>query len=148
MTGFAGGERLAGYLISRACRTLPEEVRAERYQEWAAELPAILSDPDVRRAPVRTARALGFAAGTCKSARRLNPGARHRNARLPLGVLLAAGAVIIWVAAEEAATAYPLTGPGMYVYVAAGGLGETLAIVAVVRAIRWLIRWFTRARRS
>jgi hypothetical protein len=148
VTGFAGGERLAVYLIGRACHGLPAEIRAERYQEWAAELPAILGDPDVRLAPVRTARALGFAVGTCTSARRLRSSGNDRIARLPRCVLLAAGAVIIWVAAVETSTTYPLNGPAMYVYVAAGGVSETFAILAVVRAIRWLVRRFTRARRS
>lgn len=148
MTGFSGGERLAAYLIGAACRRLPEDIRAERYEEWLAELPAILDDPDVRLAPLRTARALGFAAGTCTSARWLYRGGTHRIARRPHGVLLAAGAVIIWIAAVEVSTAYPLNGAGMYVYVAAGGVGETLAIVAVVRALRWLVRRLSRARRS
>jgi hypothetical protein len=148
MTGQAGGERLATHLIGRACRRMPAEIRTERYQEWTAELPAILGDPEVRLAPVRTARALGFAVGTCASARRLHRDGKHRIARLPRGVLLAFGAVIIWVTAVEVATACPLTGPAMYVYVAAGGVSETLAILAVARAIRWLLRLLAHARRS
>ena len=56
--------RLGEYLIARACRQLPAETRDERYREWAAELPAILRDPDTRLAARRAARMLGYAAGT------------------------------------------------------------------------------------
>lgn len=147
MTGSVVVGRLAGYLIRRACRRLPEDICDERYREWAAELAAILDDPDIRLPPVRAARALGFAAGICTSARFLGWPDGSGSSRLPRGVLLAAGAVIIWVAAAEAASVYPLEGPWMYVYVAAGGVSETLAIVAVVRAIRWFVRLFTQPRR-
>jgi hypothetical protein len=64
-------QRLAGHLIRRACRRLPDDVRDERYREWAAELPAILHDPGIRFAPRRSARALRYAAGTIRTARRL-----------------------------------------------------------------------------
>ena len=33
--------RIGEYLVRRACRPLPPDVREERYREWAAELPAI-----------------------------------------------------------------------------------------------------------
>ena len=56
--------RIAEYLITRACRRLPAGTREERYREWAAELPAILRDPDTRLAARRAARMLGYAAGT------------------------------------------------------------------------------------
>jgi hypothetical protein len=56
------GERLllrAGeFLVSRACRRLPPDIREERYREWSAELPAILHDPQVRFAPRRAVRKL------------------------------------------------------------------------------------------
>jgi hypothetical protein len=148
VTGSAGGDRLAGYLIRRACRRLPEDMCDERYREWAAELAAILDEPHVRLPPVRAARALGFAAGICTSVRFLSRPDGGGSSRLPRGVLLAAGAIIIWVAAAEAASVYPLDGSWMYVYVAAGGVSEALAIVAVVSAIRWFVRLFTHARRS
>ena len=148
MTGSADGGRLAGYLIRRACRRLPEDIGAERYREWAAELAAIADDPDIRLAPVRAARALGFAVGVRASARLVTRPDGSRSFRLPRGVLLAAGAIIIWVAAVEVSSAYPLDGPWGYLYVAAGGVSETLAIVAVVRAIRWFARLFTHAPRS
>jgi DivIVA domain-containing protein len=70
--------RIGEYLIACASRLLPIETRDERYREWAAELPAILRDPDTRLAAHRAARMLGYAADTiwgtalaCGSARRL-----------------------------------------------------------------------------
>ncbi len=56
--------RIGEYLIARACRRLPIETRDERYREWAAELPAILRDPDTRLAAHRAVRMLRYAAGT------------------------------------------------------------------------------------
>jgi hypothetical protein len=63
-------QRLAGWLIGRAGRHLPAAARAEREREWTAELPAILADPDVRSGLLRSARALRFAVGTVRTARR------------------------------------------------------------------------------
>jgi len=65
------GQRMAEYLIGRACRRLPGEARDERCREWTAELPAILNDPGVRVPLLRTARALFFAAGISRTTRRL-----------------------------------------------------------------------------
>jgi len=139
VTRTAGGQRLAQYLIRRASRRLPEDAREECYQEWAAELPAILEDPGVPLALLRTARALSYAAGTLTSARLLLPADyRTRRFRLPRGAILAAAAVIIWIAGSEIGDAYPLSGPWSYLYVAVGAVSETLAILAVVRVIRWL----------
>jgi hypothetical protein len=146
VTRAAGGHRLAEFLIRRASRRLPADVGAERYQEWAAELPAILSDPDIRFAPRRTARALRYAAGTRASARTLfREQGQVGRARLPGAVLLATAAVVIWAAAVQVSDTYPLNGSWNYLYVAVGAVSETLAILAVVRAIRWMHRWFTNA---
>jgi hypothetical protein len=60
--------RLGEYLVGRACRRLPRDVREERCREWAAELPVILHDPQVRFAPWRAARMLGYAADTLRGA--------------------------------------------------------------------------------
>jgi hypothetical protein len=66
------GERqllgLGEYLVRRACQRLPQDIRPERYREWAAELPAILHDPQVRFAPWRAARMLAYAADTLRAA--------------------------------------------------------------------------------
>jgi hypothetical protein len=73
--------RLGEYLVGRACQQLPPDVREERYREWAAELPAILHDPQVRSSPRRAVRMLAYAADTFRGtalapvrARRLPPG--------------------------------------------------------------------------
>ena len=50
--------RTGEYLVGRACRRLPPEIRDDRYREWAAELPAILHDPQIRLAPLRAVRML------------------------------------------------------------------------------------------
>jgi MFS family permease len=72
--------RVGEFLVGRAARHLPAAARTERYQEWAAELPVILGDPDIKPAAARAARMLGFAADTLRGAA-LGPGpARHRGA--------------------------------------------------------------------
>lgn len=58
--------RVGEYLVGHACRRLPAGVRDERYREWAAELPAILHDPDTRLTALRAARMLGYAGGTIR----------------------------------------------------------------------------------
>lgn len=74
--------RIGEYLVGRACRPLPGKVREDRYREWAAELPAILHDPEIRFAPRRVVRMLGYAADTLRGAA-LTPGSRrHRLAAL------------------------------------------------------------------
>ena len=74
--------RLGEHLVRRACRQLPGDVREERYREWAAELPAILHDPQVRFAPRRAVRMLGYAADTLRGTA-MTPGtARGRISRL------------------------------------------------------------------
>ena len=57
-----GGE----YLVARACRRLPAEIREERYREWVAELPVILHDRDAGPAPRRVVHMLIFAADTLR----------------------------------------------------------------------------------
>jgi hypothetical protein len=68
------------FLVGRAARHLPAAARDERYQEWAAELPVILRDPETKPAAARAARMLWFAADTLRGAA-LGPGlARRRGA--------------------------------------------------------------------
>jgi hypothetical protein len=72
--------RMGEFLVGRAARHLPAAARVERYQEWAAELPVVLHDPDIRPAAARAARMLWFAADTLRGAA-LRPGpAGHRGA--------------------------------------------------------------------
>ena len=69
--------RTGEFLVGRAARHLPAAARAERYQEWAAELPVILRDPEIKPAAARAARMLWFAADTLRGAA-LRPGAARR----------------------------------------------------------------------
>lgn len=73
--------RLGEFLVRRACRGLPREIRDDRHAEWTAELPAILHDPQIRFAPRRAVRMLAYAADTLRGtglarnmARRRSPG--------------------------------------------------------------------------
>ncbi len=86
--------RTGEYLVGRACRGLPPKTRDQRYREWTAELPAILHDPQIRLAPHRAVRMLGYAADTLRGTA-LTPGpARRRPAatRLP-GLVFVLGLV-------------------------------------------------------
>jgi hypothetical protein len=95
--GERGLLRVGEYLVRRACRRLPRGARDERYREWAAELPAILHDPEIRLAPRRAVRMLSYAAdtvrGTARTAgrRRTRPG--HR---LVLAALMPWTGYAIW----------------------------------------------------
>lgn len=78
MTGW-----LAEHLIRRACRRLPADTRDDRRREWTAEVRAILEDPGIRPAVLRSARALGYALGIRKCTRHphLAAGSPQRSAR-------------------------------------------------------------------
>jgi hypothetical protein len=69
--------RIGEYLVRRACRRLPPETRGERYREWAAELPAILHDREIRLTPYRAVRLLGYAADTLRGTARASGRARR-----------------------------------------------------------------------
>ena len=90
--------RFGEYLVGRACQQLPQDIREERYREWVAELPAILHDPQIRPAPRRAVRMLGYAADTLRGTI-MTPGtARGRIARLSPAVdllFLVAGLVAV-----------------------------------------------------
>ncbi len=80
MSGERWALRAGEYLVRRACRRLSARARDQRYQEWAAELPVILHDPEVRPTARRVARMLGFAADTLRGTT-LAPGSyRYRGA--------------------------------------------------------------------
>jgi hypothetical protein len=121
-------QRLTGHLIRRACRRLPDDIRDERYREWAAELPAILHDPGIRFAPRRSARALRYAAGTIRSTRRLPratgyPRQRQHASRTP---------AIISIGPNDL-TSRMVVGMGIYLSVAV----LTIALLALVNPHGW-----------
>ena len=74
--------RIGEYLVGRACQRLPQDIREERYREWAAELPAILHDPQIRLAPRRAVRMLAYAADTVRGATLTPARARRRTPRM------------------------------------------------------------------
>jgi hypothetical protein len=99
--------RLGEYLVGRAGRRLPQDIRAERSREWMAELPAILHDPQVRFAPWRAVRMLGYAADTLRDTD-MTPGATSdpvaRLGPVPgllfLALFLAEAVLSVWVIAQ------------------------------------------------
>ncbi len=147
-------------LICAACRRLPDDMREEHRQEWSAELVAILHDPGVRVAAQRQACALSYAAGVYRSAARLHrpaptarpaiaPAARwaSRSGRRPLnrpkladGVQPAVAAVLAWVSTLVLMSAFPPHGGADYPAIAGGAAADVLAVVAIVRFVRWLRR--------
>jgi len=91
--------RIGEHLLGRACRRLPREIRDERYREWAAELPAILRDPDIRLTSHRALRMLRYAADASRGTA-LTPGKARRRptARMTavIGLLIASLALALW----------------------------------------------------
>ena len=126
--------RIGEYLIGRAARLLPGEIRDERRREWTAELPAILRDPDTRLAAHRAARMLRYAAGTVRGTALAAGGARGRLtavmavvAGLCTASLLAVVVTNIWRAVQAPGDWFP------YYWIAAGSiclarLGRALAL--------------------
>ncbi|MGH3156313.1 MAG: hypothetical protein ACRDNF_07035 [Streptosporangiaceae bacterium] len=85
--------------MRRACRRLPRDVREERYREWTAELPAVLHDPQIRPAPRRAVRMLGYAADALRGTTITPARAWHRTLRETAALnpmLLGALAVAAW----------------------------------------------------
>jgi hypothetical protein len=88
--------RIGEFLVSLACRRLRSRVRDERYREWAAELPVILHDPEIRFSGRRAARMLGYALGTIRGT--ASPG-RHRGRRRITVRTVLVGAKLIFLPA-------------------------------------------------
>jgi hypothetical protein len=144
----------AEHLIRRACRRLPGEAGDERYREWAAELPAILADPDVGSGLRRSARALSYAAGVSRCARRLGrPGGQPRpqaDRSAPTGfpVLRVTAGLVIYLSVVGLFVALGTTfrPPGRWLLipflpVAAGFAAFCLADLVRTRQVRYLPKW-------
>jgi hypothetical protein len=113
-------QRLAEYLIRRACRRLPVESRDDRYREWTAELHAILHDPGTRR----SLRAIAYAVGHTSSTRRLARAVGQRGQRFhvsvdrltPAAIMVSATgtatgvAILIWSPAQQGLAGWIFTG--------------------------------------
>jgi hypothetical protein len=153
VTRSPAAQRAAEHLIRRACRRLSEDTRDERCREWTAELPAILHDPGIRSAFLRSARALRYAAGVYRSSRHLPGTARTPvpDTRQPAifprpdGVIPAIAAVIAWFVLLGLARALPPAGPWGPLTLVSAFIPSILAVVAIVRFVRWYRR---RSRRT
>jgi len=88
--------RIGEYLVGRACQQLPRRIREQRYQEWVAELPVILHDPQIGPAPRRVVRMLGYAADTVRGAALAHARAHARWTAVYCLLLVAALAVVVW----------------------------------------------------
>ena len=164
MTTGSFAQRVAERVIRRGCRGLPGEVSGERYREWTAELHAIRRDPEVKSAPVRTARMLRYAAGTYRAGRRLRATvgsprpatggwasrSRWRPVRWPArpdGVFLGIAAIVVWVVVIVLVRTHPPVGYWNVVGIGGGFVSAALGLFAVVRFIRWARRQSKRWRR-
>jgi hypothetical protein len=153
-------QRIAEYLIRRACRRLPGDIRDERYREWAAELPAILHDPGIRFALLRSARALIYAAGTIRGTRCLHRAAGRPHPeraprspavisfgpddlvlRLVVGLGIYLGVVVLTIALIRLFAPHGWW-PLVPIFVAAAGfVAFCLADLARISDVRYLPKW-------
>jgi hypothetical protein len=109
--------RAGEYLVARACRRLPAEIREDRHREWVAELPVILRDRGAGPTPLRVALMLAFAVDTLRGTTLAagayrHPGA-HRGGRVGstreiVIALLAAFALLLVLLAIEGWMVYQL----------------------------------------
>jgi hypothetical protein len=155
-------QRIAEWLISAACRRLPADVRAERCQEWTAELPAIFDDQSIRPSFLRTLRALTFCIGISRTTRQLSRSARAsarrtRNSQWRTGAMrtrppdVAARAVLglfIWLVIVVGITALLRMNPDPQGWPVTLGLGlaigfDACCLVGIARAaqVRYLPKW-------
>jgi hypothetical protein len=142
MTRRPPAQRIAEHLIRRACRHLPVDTRDDSYREWAAEVPAILRDPDTRFALLRSARTLRYAAGTIRSARRTAGAIRCRPdapaaASAGLRLLVSVG---IWIIGAGILTAFPPHGFWILLTAAAGAANGVFAVIQEVKLVLWFCR--------
>jgi len=128
--------RAGEYLLGRACRQLPHDIREERYREWAAELPAILHDRQIGSEPRRAVRMLGYAADTLRGAALVRVRARRPLPHMmivALCLLLVTGlAVVAWdIRAVAGAPGDPLD----YLRLAWGALLVAYPVSMLIRTV-------------
>jgi Phospholipase_D-nuclease N-terminal len=155
-------QRIAEWLIYAACRRLPADVRAERGREWAAELPAILDDQDIRPSFLRALGALSFCAGISRTTRQLSRSARASarrttNPQWRTGAMrtrpphVAARAVLgffIWLAFVVGLITLLRMNPDPHGWPVTLGLGlaigfDAFCLIDIIRAaqVRYLPKW-------
>jgi hypothetical protein len=100
MTGRRAVLRMAGVLISEACRRLPDDSRHDREQEWTAGLAVIIDDPGLRPRWRRHLRAMRFAMAQSRTVRRLTrpAGLERVRAIMVRTALASAGAAVVLAA--------------------------------------------------
>jgi hypothetical protein len=140
---------IAAALIRLSCRRLPEEMRAERYQEWSAELHAILDDRGARQGPLPALRALRYAAGIWRAARQLSPPSdgAMRARRLNLATRATAG-ILVWLVVISVTVTLMRAFPRQHLWtfvlvldLAGGFAAVCLADIARAREVRYLPKW-------
>jgi hypothetical protein len=133
-----GPQRLAEYLIRRACRRLPADTRDERYREWTAEIRAILDDPDTGPGVLRATRALRYAAGIMSFTR---DDTRGLGARLTTGIVIYLAVVGLYIGLVQV---FRMQGPVpalVLVGLAVCFDGFCLADLARAGQVRYLPKW-------
>jgi hypothetical protein len=154
--------RIAEWLVHAACRRLPADVRAERFREWAAELPAIFDDQSIRPSFLRTLRALTFCIGISRTTRQLSRSARAgarrtRNsqrrtgamrARPPDVAVRAVLGLVVWLVIVVGTITLLTTGPDPHGWLltlslalAIGFDAFCLADIARAAQVRYLPKW-------
>ena len=154
-------QQIAERLIRASCRRLPEDERAERCREWAAELPAIMDDATIQSRMLRSVRVLRYSAGISRTTRQLRrTGGRParartsgwRNGAIPgrpatPGPRLTIG-LIVWLVVIFAAVSilrahpHPDSWPFILLLVLAAAF-DAFCLTDIVRAsqVRYLPKW-------
>jgi hypothetical protein len=152
MRGEHGLLRTGEFLVAVAARRLPPGVRDERYQEWAAELLAILQDPSVGPAWRRAAGMLGYALDTIRATaprpgqeryrgahRGSDPRARVKTARLLAFLSAALVGLLAFLSLSLLLIYFTSSATGLGLWPAAGVAFMT--VVTVFLADRFVPRW-------
>jgi hypothetical protein len=140
MTGRRTVLRVAGVLISEACRRLPADSRHDREQEWTAELAVIIDDPSLRPRWRRHLRAMRFAMAQSRTVRRLTRPAGLERVRAIMvrtalasagaAVVLAASAIILdTVAGGSSSESSPVVGAEIWALTLAMAAGLLCALI-------------------
>jgi DivIVA domain-containing protein len=125
------------YLIGRASRLLPGEIREERRREWTAELPAILRDPDTRSAARRTARMLRYAAGTIRGSALAPSNARGRLTVVMAVVMAVVTVCMVTVVVANVMNAVKTPGDWVsYFWISVAGVNLSLLGTRLILGIR------------
>lgn len=145
-TGRPGPQRIAEYLIRRACRRLPAGAADDRYREWIAEARAILDDRATRPEALRLVRALRYAAGIARcthhpqlAGQDNQPGSVAR--RLALGVAIYLAVVGLFIGLNQA---FRPQGPWpLAAVVACCACFDAFCLADLARAskVRYLPKW-------